>query len=240
MERKKRAKSTRVAFAEYRRVILKTFEPTELFDWERQLRRMHRAGDSTKTACRVLRAALVDVQHYETYLDGKKFSARQLLDMASKQVYRIEVRARDKPILGDILMIVAALKQRLVDSEPDMVVFDPITPEERDAPAELRKKKEFGDDLAQTLERVATGCEVHGRVAAKTWRVSVEMRGPIAGRDRFFVVVDADDNRVRSIGPMSADVADHLLAWVESALAANLAGAENGTVTRKIQDLSTS
>jgi hypothetical protein len=114
-------------------------------------------------------------------------------------------------------------------------VVDPISPEDADAPEELLKRDRFGDELAHAMASIT--CEQHG-VEAKTWHVGVEMRHPIEVRDRFFVTLDADEKRIRDIGPMSADIANHLLMFIESGIEAQLPGTDAGTISREIMDLS--
>jgi hypothetical protein len=111
-------------------------------------------------------------------------------------------------------------------------VVDPISSDEAAAPAEQEKKFQFGEELAQAIADVT--CEEHARVVAKAWHVGVEMRLPIAVRDRFVVTVDADGKRFRDIGPMSADSVNHCLSFIESGLAAGLPGCEAGSLSRKI------
>jgi hypothetical protein len=114
-------------------------------------------------------------------------------------------------------------------------VVDPISPEDAAAPAELLKRDRFGEELAQAMADIT--CEQHG-LKAKAWHVGVELRHPIAVRDRFFVTLDADARRVRDIGPMSADIANHLLMFIESGMKARLPGTEAGTISREVVDLS--
>lgn len=119
------------------------------------------------------------------------------------------------------------------------VVHDPISPEDAAAPEEHRKKDAFGEELAHAIAIAAIAtCDAHG-VGAKAWHVGVEMRSPISVRERFFVTIDADAKRICDIGPMSADVVDHLLSFVESGLRAKLPGSETGSLSREITDLST-
>ena len=114
-------------------------------------------------------------------------------------------------------------------------VIDPISPEDASAPAELEKKERFGDELAHAMADLT--CEEHGH-GDKAWRVGIEMRAPVIVRDRFFVTLDADGERLRDLGPMSADIANHLLSFIESGIEAGLPGTENGTLSREIVDLS--
>ena len=114
-------------------------------------------------------------------------------------------------------------------------VIDPISPEDAAEPSEPQKQLRFGDDLAQAIANVT--CAEHG-IEAKAWHVGVEMRSPISVRDRFYVTIDADAKRFRDIGPMSADIANDLLSFIESGLQAGLPGSEAGSISREITDLS--
>lgn len=114
-------------------------------------------------------------------------------------------------------------------------VIDPISPEDASAPDELEKKERFGDELAHAMADLT--CEEHGH-GEKPWRVGVEMRAAISVRDRFFITLDSDGKRLRELGPMSADIANYLLAFIESGLNAGLPGTTNGTLSREIIDLS--
>lgn len=115
-------------------------------------------------------------------------------------------------------------------------VIDPIHPDEAAAPEEQLKKDQLGELLATRIEDVCCHCQGQPQVR---WHIGVEMRAPISTRDRFFIVLDVDDQRDSDFGPMSADVANHLLTFVESGIDAKLPGAENGTVSREIRDLVT-
>lgn len=115
-----------------------------------------------------------------------------------------------------------------------VTVVDPISPEEAADPDEELKKDTLGDTLAVQLSEVC--CQVHGSPDAR-WHVGVEMRSPASVRDRFFVTLDVDGKRRIDLGPASADVANHLLSFVESGIEAKLPGAENGTVSREVRDL---
>jgi hypothetical protein len=113
------------------------------------------------------------------------------------------------------------------------VVKDPISPADANSPAERKKKQRFVNVLIQAI----TAATEHGP-SPKAWHVGVEMRSPVEVRDRFFVTFDVEGKRVSAIGPMSADVVDHLLWFVESGLQADLPGAKAGSCTRKITNLS--
>lgn len=123
-------------------------------------------------------------------------------------------------------------KRDIIDAP--VVVIDPISPDEAVAPDEQLKKEQLGEILATCIDE--TCCEQHGSPHAR-WHVGIEMRAPISVRDRFFVTLDVDDCRRLDLGPMSADVANHLLVFVESGIDAKLPGTENGTVSREIRDL---
>ncbi len=116
-------------------------------------------------------------------------------------------------------------------------VVDPISIEEANAPPEREKWLRLQLELAETLQALSP-CKQHGRlVSAKAWHVAVEMRAPIAVRDRFYVTIDVDARRHRDIGPMSADIADRMLYFVESGIEAGHAGKAFGTVSREIIDI---
>lgn len=114
-----------------------------------------------------------------------------------------------------------------------VVVKDPISPEDANSPAERKKKQRFVNVLIQAITAAT-----EGGPSPKAWHVGVEMRSPVKIRDRFFVTFDVEQKRFRDIGPMSADVVDHLLWFVESGLQVDLPGAMAGSVSRKITNLS--
>lgn len=121
-------------------------------------------------------------------------------------------------------------------------VVDAIVHEDASHPDEESKCNRFGDVLAHAIAEITCdtpGCTLpdHGTHDIKTWSVGVEMRSPITVRDRFYVVLDVDAKRFRDVGPMSADIADRLLAYFESGIEAGLPGSDTGTVSREIQDL---
>jgi hypothetical protein len=117
----------------------------------------------------------------------------------------------------------------------ELHVIDPISFEDASAPAELEKKDRFSDELAHAMAVLT--CKQHGH-GSEAWRVGVEMRAPSAVRDRFFITLDANGKRLRDLGPMSADIANHLLSFIESGIEAGLPGTEHGTLSREIVDLS--
>ncbi len=120
-------------------------------------------------------------------------------------------------------------------NKSDISVVDPISLEEARAPAELQRQERFGEEFAQAMADIT--CETHG-LGAKAWHVGVEMRLPTSVRDRFYVTIDADTKRFRDFGPMSADIANNLLSFIESGLQAGLPGSEAGTLSREVTDLS--
>ena len=120
------------------------------------------------------------------------------------------------------------------DDTPDAVVIDLISPDEAAAPNEQLKKQQFGEALA--IELNAACCEQHGVPHAR-WHVGVEMRSPSTVRDRFFVTLEVNHHRRLDLGPMSADVVDYLLTFIESGINAKLPGSENGSVSREIHNL---
>jgi hypothetical protein len=110
------------------------------------------------------------------------------------------------------------------------MAVDPIAPDE----IELERKRQFGAEFAAAINEAC--CPVHGSATAN-WHVGVVMRRPITERDRFFVLLAIEGVNGWEFGPMSADIANELLTFAESGIAAGLPGADRGHVHREIRDL---